>query len=104
MDSGEQVNKGNRRLTIHVHPKPAHLIVLPGHLGLQAPDLLLALPDLCVEPIGHALGYNLQVPLTLELLLEVADPLLSIGVLLVSQLSPRMELLYGSEQIVLLLL
>ena len=63
----------------------------------------MVLPDLHGEPSGHALGYNLQVPFPLELLLEVVDPLLSVGVLLVSQLSPRAELLYGPEQIIPLL-
>ena len=99
----EEDNKGNRELTIHVRPKPTHLIALPGHLSLQAPDLLLALLDLHGEPGGHALGCNLQVPLPLGLLLEVADLLLSVGMLLVSQLSPRAELLYGPKQIVPLL-
>jgi len=59
MDSREKDNKGNRRLTVHVRPKPAHLIALPGHLGLQASDLILALTDLHGEPGGHALGHNL---------------------------------------------
>ena len=59
MDSREKDNKGNHRLTIHVHPKPAHLIALPGHLGLQASDLFLALLDILREPGGHTLGYNL---------------------------------------------
>ena len=103
LDSREKDNKGNRRLTVHVCLKPAHLIALPGHLSLQAPDLLLALPDLHGEPGGHTLGCNLQVPLPLGLLLEVADPLLSVGTLLASQLSPCAELLYGPEQIVSLL-
>ena len=84
MDSREKDNKGNRELTIHVRPKPAHLIALPGHLSLQAPDLLLALLDLHGEPGGHALGCNLQVPLPLKLILEVVDPLLSISALLAS--------------------
>ena len=34
MDSREKDNKGNRRLTVHICPKLAHLITLPGHLGL----------------------------------------------------------------------
>ena len=55
------------------------------------------------EPGRHALGYNLQVPLPLKLTLEVVDLLLSGGTLLVSQLSPHAELLYGPEQIVPLL-
>ena len=59
MDSREKDNKENRRLTVHVRPKPAYLIALPGHLDLQAPDLLLALTDLRGEPGGHALGSNL---------------------------------------------
>ena len=59
MDSRKKDNKGNRRLTIHVRPKPAHLVTLPGHLGLQAPDHFLALTDLRGEPGGHALVYNL---------------------------------------------
>ena len=80
-----------------------HLITLSGHLSLQTLDLLLALPDLHGEPGGHTLGCNLQVPLPLGLLLEVADPLLSVGTLLASQLSPCAELLYGPEQIVSLL-
>ena len=33
-DSREKDNKGNQRLTIHVHPKLAHLNTLLGHLGL----------------------------------------------------------------------
>ena len=103
-DSREKDNKGNQRLTIHVHPKPTYLIALLGHLGLQAPNLFLALTDLHGEPNRHALGCNLHVPLPLELLLEVADLLLSIDKLLVSQLSPRAELLYGPEQIIPLLL
>ena len=36
MDSREKDNMGNRRLTVHVRPKPAHLIALLGHLGLLA--------------------------------------------------------------------
>ena len=63
----------------------------------------MALPDLRGEPSGHALGYNLQVPLPLKLILEVVDLLLSIGVLLANQLSPHVELLYGPEQIIPLL-
>ena len=59
MDSREKDNKGNQGLTVHVRPKPAHLITLPGHLGLQAPNLLLALPNLHGEPGEHALGCNL---------------------------------------------
>ena len=42
----------------------------------------------------HALGYNLHVPLPLKLILVVVDPLLSIDVLLASQVNPRVELLY----------
>ena len=59
MDSREKDNKGNQRLTIHVRPKLAHLIVLLGHLGLHASDLFLALTNLHGEPGGHALGRNL---------------------------------------------
>ena len=59
MDSREKYTKENRGLTVHVRLKPAHLIALPGHLDLQAPNLLLALPDLHDKPGGHALGYNL---------------------------------------------
>ena len=44
----------------------------------------MALTDLHGKLDGHALGYNLQVPLPLNLNLEVVDQLLSIGVLLVS--------------------
>ena len=84
MDSREKDNKGNQRLTVHIRPKPVHLIALPGHLGLQARGLFLALTDLRSEPGGHALGYNLQVPLKLKLILEVVDPLLSVSVLLAS--------------------
>ena len=58
--------------------------MLPGHLGLQASDLFLALTDLCSEPGGYALGHNLQVPLPLDLILEVADPMISVGALLAS--------------------
>ena len=66
-------------------------------------DLFLALTDLHGEPGRHALGYNLQVPLPLKLTLKVVDLLLSVGALLVSQLSPCAELLYILEQIVPLL-
>ena len=59
MDSRETNNKGKWGLTVHVHPKPAHVIALSGHLGLQAPDLLCSLPDLCGELGGHSLGCNL---------------------------------------------
>ena len=59
MDSREKDNKGNRGLTILVRLKPTYLIALPGHLGRQAPDLLLALLDLYSKLSGHALGYNL---------------------------------------------
>ena len=65
MDSREK-DKGNWRLTIHVRPKLAHLIVLPGHLGLQEQNLFLALTDLHGEPDGHTLGCNLHVPLPLK--------------------------------------
>ena len=68
------------------------------------PDLFLALTDLHGELDGHALGCNLSVPLPLKLILEVVGPLLSDGTLLVSQVNPYAELLYGSEQIVQLLL
>ena len=61
-----------------------HLIVLSGHLGLQASDLFLALTDLRSEPDAHALSCNLQVPLPLKLILEVVDPLLSVSALLVT--------------------
>ena len=63
----------------------------------------MALTNLRDELDGHALGCNLQVPLPLKLTLEVVDPLLSIGALLASQLSPCVELLYGPEQIITLL-
>ena len=55
-----------------------------GHLDLQALDLFLALTDLRGKPGGHALSYNLQVPLPLKLILEVVNLLLSIGALLAS--------------------
>jgi len=58
-DSRKKDNKENWRLTVHIHPKPMHLIMLPDHLSLQAPDLFLALTDLHGKPGGHALGYNL---------------------------------------------
>ena len=58
-DSREKDNKGNRRLTVHVRPKPTHLIVLPGHLGLQVLYVFLALTDHRGKPSGHALGRNL---------------------------------------------
>ena len=103
MDSRERGNKGNQRLTVHIRPKPAHLIALSGHLGFEAPDLFLALTDLHSEPNGHAFGYNLQVPLPLKLILEVVNPLLSVGTLLASSVNPHVELLYGSKQIILLL-
>jgi len=80
-----------------------HLIALPGHLGLQALELFMALTDLCDEPSRHALSCNLQVPLPLKLILEVVDPMLSVGVLLASPVNPRVELLYGLEQIIPLL-
>jgi len=82
MDSREKDNKGNRRLIVHVRSKLAHLITLPGHLGLQASDIFLVLIDHHGDPGGHALGRNLQVPLPLKLILEMADPLLSVGALL----------------------
>ena len=63
----------------------------------------MALTDLRGEHSGHALGCDLQVPLPLKLTLKVVDSLLSIGVLLASQLNPRAELLYVPEQIVPLL-
>ena len=56
MDSREKDSKGNRRLTVHIRPKPAHLIVLLGHLGLQAPNLFLALTDLHGEPVAMPLA------------------------------------------------
>ena len=56
---GRKHNKKNQILTIHIRLKPAHLIVLLGHLGLQAPDLFLALTDLCGGPGGLTLGCNL---------------------------------------------
>ena len=59
MDSREKDNKGNWRITVHIHPKLAHLIALPSHLGLQASDLFLALTDLRGERSGHAIGCNL---------------------------------------------
>ena len=59
MNFREKDNKGNQRLTVHVHPKLAHFIMLLGHLGLWAPDLFLALTDLCGEPVEHTLGRNL---------------------------------------------
>ena len=61
------------------------------------------LPDLRDELGEHTLDYNLQVHFPPELHLEVADPLLSVDALLASQFSPRVELLYGLEQIVPLL-
>ena len=103
MDSREKDNKGNQRLTINVRLKLAHLTKLLGHLGLHAPDLFVALTDLCGEPGGHALGHDLQVPLPLKLTLEEVDPLLGIGVLLMSQIKLCVEPLYGLEQIVPLL-
>ena len=103
MDSREKDNKGNQRLTIHIHPKLAHLIALLGHLNLHASDLFLVLTDIRGEPGGHALGCNLQVPLPLKLTLEVVDPLLSVGTLLASHLSACAELLYGPKLIILLL-
>ena len=62
------------------------------------------LTDLHGEPGEHALGCNLQVPLPLKLILEVVDPLLSVDMLLASQVNPCVELLYGPEQIIPLLL
>ena len=63
----------------------------------------MALIDLCGEPGGHALGCNLQVPLPLKLILEVVDSLLSVDMLLASQVNPRAELLYGPKPIIPLL-
>ena len=60
-------------------------------------ELFLALTDLHGELGGHALSYNLQVPLPLKLILEVVGPLLSIGALLASQVNLRAELLYGPK-------
>ena len=102
-NSRNKDNKGNWRLTFHVHPELAHLFALLDHLGLQAPDLFLALTDLRGEPGGHALGLNLQVPLLLKLALEEVDPLLGVGALLASQVALRVEPLHDPEQIVLLL-
>ena len=44
----------------------------------------MALTNLRSEPVGHAINYNLQVPLLLKLILEVVDPLLRVGALLAS--------------------
>ena len=63
----------------------------------------MALTNLHGEPGEQAIGYNLQVPLPLKLILEVVDPLLSVSVLLASVVNPRAELLYGPEQIIPLL-
>ena len=63
----------------------------------------MALTDLHSEPNGHAFGYNLQVPLPLKLILEVVDPLLTVGTLLASQVNPRAEPLYSPKKIVPLL-
>ena len=60
MDSREKDNKGNWRITVHIHPKLAHLIALSDHLGLQVPDLFLAWTDLRAEPSGHAIGCNFR--------------------------------------------
>ena len=57
----------------------------------------MALTDLHGKLDGHALGYNLQVPLPLKLILEVVDLLLSVGALLASQVNPYVELLYSLE-------
>ena len=103
MDSREKDNKGNRRLTVHVRPKLAHLITLSGHLGLQVSNLFLVLTDLHGEPNGHTLSRNLQVALPLKLILEVVDLLLSVGALLVSLVNPHAEPLYSTEQIIWLL-
>ena len=100
MDSGEKDNKGNRRLIVHVCLKPAHLIALPGHLSLQAPDLFLALTALRGKPGRHDFGHNLQVSLPLKLTLEEVDPLLGVDALLASQVTLCEEPLYGPEQIV----
>ena len=59
INSNEKDSRGNQKLTFHIHLEFAHLTALSGHLGLQALDLFLALPDLHGEPDGHALGYNL---------------------------------------------
>ena len=103
MDSREKDNTGNRRLTVHVRSKLAHLIALPDHLGLQVSNLFLVLTDLHGEPSRHTLGRNLQVPLPLKLILEVVDLLLSINTFLASLVNPRVEILYGPKQIVSLL-
>ena len=67
-------------------------------------DLFLALIDLHGEPGGHALEHNLQVPLPLKLTLEEVDLLLGVDTFLVSQVTLRVEPLYGSEKILSLLL
>ena len=66
-------------------------------------DIFLALTDLCGEPGGHTLSCNLHIPLSLKFILEVVDPLLSIGALLASQVDTHVELLYSPEQIISLL-
>ena len=64
----------------------------------------MTLTDLRGEPGGHTLGYNLQVPLPLKLILEVVDLLLRVSALLASQVIPHAELLYSPKQIIPLLL
>ena len=59
--------------------------------------------DLRGKPGGHALDYNLQVPLPLKLTLEEVNLLLGIGTLLASQVVLCAEPLYGSKQIISLL-
>jgi hypothetical protein len=100
VDSEKKDNKGNHGLTFHVHPELAHLLALPDHLGLQAPDLFLALTDLHGEPDSHTLSLNLQAPLLLKLALKEVDPLPSVGALLESRVMLHAEPLYGPEQII----
>ena len=51
-DSREKDNKGNQRLTVHIRPKPAHLIAPLGHFDHQVPNLFLALTDLAVSLVA----------------------------------------------------
>ena len=52
----------------------------------------MALTNLRGELGQHTLGYNLQVSLPLKLIIKVANLPLSIGVLLVGQVNPCVEL------------
>jgi hypothetical protein len=80
-----------------------HLLALPGHLGLQAPNFFLALTDLRGKPGSHVLGLNLQLPLLLNLTQETVDLSMGVGTLLASRVTLCAESHYDQEQLVPLL-